>query len=201
MDGHDRGHGGGKILKATACYHKLVDVVLCLLHAAGRQRFAVTQSDLAEATFIADESLLNRFGFPLTYDAYYATENGPVPMSLCGLLEDDPEVVARTGPVQWKRRPALGGDGQFEYFAPARPVDEDLLDDVDVSELEAALMKVKALSASERKRRTRGHPAYEAAWIEGSQRKAFLMDYALMFNPPDAAQAADLADISRNFVI
>ena len=180
----------------TPSYHKLVDVVLCILHEAERLGVVPTQYDIVKSTFLADRRVLNRFGVPITFDAYYAMEHGPVPMTLFNLLKGDPDVVAKTGEPQWSVRRRAGSDKVLEFHSPRRPVDEDVLDGVEEAELREALSLVVRLGVSGVRARTHQDRAYRAAWREDDDRTAFAMSYRDMLDVPDDDILQNLAHAS-----
>jgi hypothetical protein len=90
------------------------------------------------------------------------------------------------------------GPKAFKFINPKRQANTRLLSTTDVNALSEALSVVKSLKFSGTRDHTHRHPAYVAAWIPNSNRKAFDMDYTKLLDVPDDETVEDLVFSSNH---
>lgn len=180
---------------------RILEAVLYLIHEADNRNQSVTQYSLVKSLFLADKSHLNRFGRPITFDNYVAMDHGPVPSFAYSLLKGDVDLKQSYGldaPL-WDRVAAPDiSKSAFRFTKPIRKPNLDLLSKSDIDALSDALTVVSRLSFSQLRKLTHGDPAYIDAWEDESDKKAFPMSYALIFDAPDFEQAESIAIASRH---
>lgn len=180
---------------------RIMEAVLYLIGEAEIRKQAVTQYSLVKSLFLADKSHLNRFGRPITFDNYIAMDHGPVPSFAYSLLKGDVDIkqlYGVDGPM-WDRVAAPDiSKSAFRFSKPRRKPNLDVLSKSDIEALSDALTVVSRLSFSQLRKLTHGDPAYIDAWEDESDKKAFPMSYALIFDAPDFEQAETIALASKH---
>lgn len=177
---------------------RALEAVLCLLNEALSRSCTLTQYQIGKSVFIADRAHMNQFGRPITFDNFVAMKHGPVPRFVYDVIKSDEKFRKEFGcdPL-WQRKPAPErGNGAFEYSAPARQVDLDVLSESDISALRDALSVVLSLTFSQIRKLTHDDPAYVDAWEDLEGRKSFPMSLGLLFEVPNYERAEDIAYLS-----
>lgn len=179
---------------------RIVEAVLCIVSHASASGFRVTQHHLAKSLFMADVDHLARFGRPITFDNYVATEEGPVPRRSHDFLMENPGAVAEAGGhLPWTRQAAPElGRGCYAFDRALRAVDGDILSPSDLTALRGALEKAKAIDLGVSPDLAREHPAYLDAWRNAFERGHPRMDYGRLCGEGGPDRAAELAFLSRH---
>lgn len=189
-----------EVVEMTPNVHSIIEAILHIVTEADDASQTVTQYDIVKSLFLADRRHLNRYGRPITFDNYKAMLHGPVPDLAYDLLKEDRHAMSRHGvtALPWKRRPAPEvNEKSMAYFAPQRPVDEDILSPSDMTELSHGLTVVKSLGFGQVRKLTHEDQAYLDAWEDDEALKSFPMSYALLFDQPSIELAREVAFMSQ----
>lgn len=156
-----------------------------------------SQYEIAKTLFIADRAHLNKYGRPITFDNYFAMNHGPVPSFAYNLLKQDRGALKAIGERQipWQQR-SVGK--HFEYFAANAILAEDALSESDIEELDGALSVILTLSFGQIRRVTHEDPAYQEAWSDEDDARAFPMSLGMLFDAPNYDAANTVAFISKH---
>ena len=171
---------------------KVREAIVHLISEADRRHILITQYDILKSIFYADRAHLNRYGRPITFDEYFAMPDGPVPSLAYDVLKSKPDALRKIGlnDILWK---VMAGGGTKKYYSVAsRSASDDILSESDIEELNGALGHVKKLGFAGVWRETHKDAAYIAAWRDDPNRRQFPMDYALLFDEPNAQAAEEL---------
>jgi hypothetical protein len=180
---------------------RIVEAILFLIEEAERRRTYVTKYDIVKTLFVADSQHLNNYGRPITFDNYYAMENGPVPTEAMSMLEpsyDGGSFIGAEWPL-WSTEPSPeDGPKARKYVRPKRSPNLRVLSATDVSALEDALTAIKAQSFGQVRDLTHRHRAYQEAWARRGGKGSVLMDYGLLFDTPDPEALEELVHASKH---
>jgi uncharacterized phage-associated protein len=191
------GHAPPKVnLKPNV--QKIISAIAYVIALGEKRQFTITQYDILKTLFIADKAHLNKYGRPITFDNYYAMRAGPVPSLAYDFLKEKHAKMEqlRINSFPWSRREISAG--RCEYFR-ADPKDiDDNLSESDKNSLSDALATIKSLTFSQIRKLTHDDPAYEEAWRDEGDQKAFLMSVGMLFDSPDFEEAEALAFQSKN---
>lgn len=190
-----------EVVEMTPNVQAIVEAILHIVTEAEAASLTVTQYDVVKSLFLADRRHLNRYGRPITFDNYKAMLHGPVPDLAYDLLKEDGYAMARNGvaSLPWKRRsaPEVGGKC-VAFYAPQRPIDEDVLSPSDMRELSHGLTVVKSLGFGQVRKLTHEDRAYLDAWEDDEAVKSFPMSYSLFFDKPSVELAREVAFMSQH---
>lgn len=171
---------------------RILESVVFLISEADRLKKSASQYDLLKSLFLADRRHLNEYGRPITFDKYVAMNHGPVPSNAYDLLKLNP--AERNLP--WTK--VQTGPNVFQYSDALRPFDENILAESDCEALSESLVTVKSLGFQQIRKLTHEDPAYIDAWEDDSDKKAFIMSYAMLFDVPAVDKAQELKFISEH---
>ncbi len=180
------------VIVMTPNIAKIVEAIVFIVGESDRLKKISSQYDIVKTIFLADRSHLNEFGRPITFDKYIAMEHGPVPSTVYDILKKNPS----TDCLPWKVTSQNGTTKR--YFDAARVYDNNVLSESDISALSDSFVVVKSLGFQQIRKLTHEDPAYVDAWEDSSEKKAFDMSYAMLFDVPDLAKALDVAFYSEN---
>lgn len=120
--------------------------------------------------YLADKEHLNRYGRPITYDAYFALPYGPVPSTALNLLTFDTQTLAKfdlnegSFPIRIERFWTENDSIMCVLREPLRSVDYDEFSDSDIEILDWAVKEFGNKTFSELYDLTHEHFAYQTAW-------------------------------------
>lgn len=177
---------------------KIIAAIAYVIALGETRELSVTQYDILKTSFLADKTHLNKYGRPITFDNYFAMRAGPVPSLTYDLLQENKVKLKqyKITLLPWTRTSCP--DGRVLYTnANVRTID-DMLSDSDKNALAAAFTIIKSLTFSQIKKLTHDDPAYEEAWREESDEKAFPMSLGMLFDSPDFEEAEALQFQSKN---
>jgi hypothetical protein len=182
-------------------HRRVLESILFLIGEATRQGFYVTEYDIDKSIFVADVNHLNKYGRPVTYDNFVAMKDGPVPSFTRDVLQ--PSFTGRPYYNEewppWERQPSPpDGARAHKFVNPKREANLRGLSKTDTQELAQALSLVKSKGFHGTKKWTHEHPAYVDAWPKNATGGAYPMDYAKLFNEPDAEIVEDLVFSSKH---
>jgi uncharacterized phage-associated protein len=118
--------------------------------------------------YLADREHLNRFGRPITQEAYYALPFGPVASNAMDLIERDRIPMRELGieELPFKVEDVVGNDGKTITYIrePLRDVDLSLFSKSDIVVFDEIIKKYGHLTFDELFNITHKHYAYRRAW-------------------------------------
>lgn len=133
------------------CNHdKTLEVMLWIINRAGG---SVNIYNLLKTVFCADVYHLNRYGRPVTGDAYIAMEYGTVPSFIYSVIKSDPLALAEFDEV-------IPIEIDCNNLIAKRQCDIDRLSESDIEALECGFEEYGALSFSEVKKKNHMHEAW-----------------------------------------
>ena len=140
---------------------KVVESVLYLLdHFTG-----FSQYDIVKTIFLADKSHLHRYGRPITFDTYYAMENGPVPSFTYDVLKPNFDFKREFGEDRpWISVPDSEKPNINKFVGARRKSNIQYLSETDRELLIDAGSTVQLLDFEQIRRLTHEDPAYKEAW-------------------------------------
>ena len=113
--------------------------------------------------YLADREHLNRYGRPLTFDTYWAMENGPVASNALHLIKGDVGTLRKAHlsqlPVEME-----AADNRIILKRPLLPVDTDQFSKSDLAVLDDVIARYGRLTFDELYDLTHEHTAYVLAW-------------------------------------
>ena len=139
---------------------KIVELLLRLAHV----RPGADKYQAVKFFYLADKEHLTRYGRPITSDAYYALDYGPVASNAMDLLERDPEVLRKAGIEDLPFRTEIGPRNILYIREPRRGVDESLFSKSDLKVFDEIVERYGKLTFDELYNLTHGHFAYNRAW-------------------------------------
>lgn len=187
-----------EVVEMAPNFDKIVEAILHVVNAAKDRHRYLTQYDIVKTIFLADRAHLNKYGRPITYDNYVAMKDGPVPSTTYNFLKQHDRVLTKYAKdLPWQREQL--DPKKFNFFAPSREADEDVLSPSDMAELESNLTVVKALGFTQIRKLTHEDPAYIDAWEDtGGPNRRYPMSYGMLMESKDFEKAKDLAFISKH---
>lgn len=185
-------HVKAPIVELTPNLPRIMEAIVFLVSEADRLRKSVTQYDIVKSVFLADRRHLNEYGRPITFDNYVAMKHGPVPSKVYDVLKADPCEAGHP----WTKTQINANT--FTYQNATRGFDEQILAESDCEALSEALVTVKSLGFAQIRKLTHEDSAYVDAWEDNSDKRAFDMSYAMLFDFPDTEKAIGLKFISEN---
>lgn len=194
-------HAPRSLPKLTPSYGRILESILFLVQEAQRHGTYVTERDIERAIFLADVDHLDRYGRPVTFDNYVATEDGPAPGATRDVLRPDfdPGKIYNEPWPLWHRVPSPeDGTDACRLVKPARDANLHMLSRSDVAALSDALPAVKGASSRATLKRIRQHPAYLAAWRGRGRRRTCDIDYTLLLEARDPELAHDIVYLSQH---
>jgi uncharacterized phage-associated protein len=174
---------------------KIVELLLYLAHS----RPNADKYQAVKFFYLADRRHIQRYGRPITQEAYFALPYGPVASKAMDLLNGDAWTMRDAGieelPFETEVK-EVGGSRLTYIRAPKRPVDFDLFSKSDIRVFDEIIAEYGDKSFKELFDLTHGHFAYRRAWIKrkpGSNRSE--MFYEDMIED-QAAKDSFLEDIA-----
>lgn len=144
---------------------KIVELLLYLSH----KKPGVDKYQVVKLFYLADKEHLNRYGFPITQDEYFALQYGPVASNAMDLLEEDRWVLRRAGidelPFTILKKRIKSGEVEA-IGTPQREVNFDLFSKSDIRVFDEIVDKYGDYSFDELYVETHEHHAYLRAWRE-----------------------------------
>lgn len=177
---------------------KLEKILELLLHLA-HIRPNADKYQVVKFFYLADREHLNRYGRPITCDAYYALPFGPVASNAMDLVEGDKYTMRKIGidDLPFKTEVVIVDGKPITYIRePLRDVNFDLFSKSDIKVFNAIIEKFRDKSFDELFDLTHEHFAYKRAWgfkKPGARRSP--MRYEDMIEDADR-RAAILEDIA-----
>ncbi|MES5097482.1 Panacea domain-containing protein [Agrobacterium sp. BA1120] len=171
---------------------RILEALVFLISEADRLHKSASQYDIVKSLFLSDRRHLNEYGRPITFDRYVAMEHGPVPSNAYDLLKSDPSLKN----LPWTR--VQTGHKVFQYSNAQRSFDENILSESDCEALYESFITVKSLGFQQIRKLTHEDPAYVDAWDDESDKKAFVMSYAMLYDFPAVDKAQELKFISEH---
>lgn len=157
---------------------KIVELLLRLAHA----RPGADKYQAVKLFYLADKEHLTRYGRPITSDAYYALDYGPVASNAMDLLEHDPHTLRQAGIDELPFRTEVSQRGIVYLREPHRPVDESLFSKSDLKVFDEVVAKYGDKTFDELFRITHRHYAYNRAWNSRGYAKRAAMRYEDMID-------------------
>lgn len=140
------------LIKFKSKNDKIIESLLLLSHLGKFSRYQVVKF-----LYLADREHLRRYGRPITFDNYYAMENGPVASEAYDLLRNADSVANLPFDSVL--------DGKHYYLVnPKREVNMDAMSRSDVKILREMVDLYKDHSFDELYQLTHSHAAYKNAW-------------------------------------
>jgi uncharacterized phage-associated protein len=180
---------------------KIVELLLYLAHLRpDRDKYQAVK-----LFYLADREHLRRYGRPITHEAYYALDYGPVASNALDLLNGNLGALKVVGMDSLPFRTEIANDSQGKpttYIRePKRAVNLDLFSKSDLRVFEEIVKEHGGKNFNELFELTHNHLAYKKAWDS----KPFFMKRAAMLYEDmiddDAQRAAlveDLESIAAN---
>jgi uncharacterized phage-associated protein len=142
---------------------KIVELLLYLAHV----RPNADKYQAVKFFYLADREHLNRYGRPITHEAYFALPYGPVASKAMDLLEEDHWTMTEAGietlPFEIER--TKQDDKPITYIrAPKREVNRALFSKSDLKVFDDIIEKYGKSSFEELFEITHDHYAYKKAW-------------------------------------
>lgn len=140
---------------------KVVEAILYVL-----ENFTgFSQYDIVKTIFLADKAHLQRYGRPITFDNYFAMENGPVPSFAYDVLKPDFNFRREFG----EERPFISvpdakKSNVNKFVGARRKSNIEFLSETDKELLGEAASTIQLLDFDQIWRLTHGDPAYKEAW-------------------------------------
>ncbi len=140
---------------------KVVEAVLYILE----NFLGYSQYDIVKTIFLADKAHLKRYGRPITFDNYFAMENGPVPSFTYNMLKPDFDFQKEMGEdrpfisVPDAKKPNVN-----KFVGVRRRPNTEYLSETDKEVLKEAASTIQLLDFDQIYRLTHEDPAYKEAW-------------------------------------
>lgn len=150
-------------LKFKPNLDKIVELLLHLAYV----RPGADKYQAVKLFYLADKEHLTRYGRPITADAYFALDYGPVASNAMDLLENDPATLKLAGienlPFRTEVRQVRGRNILY-IREPYRHVDTSLFSKSDLKVFNAIVNKYGDMSFDDLYNITHRHYAYNRAW-------------------------------------
>jgi Protein of unknown function (DUF4065) len=150
-------------LKFRPKIEKILELLLHLAHV----RPGADKYQAVKFFYLADREHLNRYGRPITYEAYFALPYGPVASNAMDLLEEDRMVMKKAGIESLPFKTEIKNvDGRpITYIRePLRKVDYDLFSKSDIQVFDEIIRKHGDATFDDLFKLTHKHFAYLRAW-------------------------------------
>jgi uncharacterized phage-associated protein len=142
---------------------KIVELLLYLAHV----RPNADKYQAVKFFYLADREHLNRYGRPITHEAYFALPYGPVASKAMDLLEEDHWTMTEAGlealPFEIERETRDGRPLTY-IRAPKREVNRDLFSKSDLKVFDEIIATYGDSTFEELFLITHDHYAYKKAW-------------------------------------
>lgn len=156
---------------------KVVESILFLLE----NFVGFSQYDLVKTLFLADKSHLQKYGRPITFDTYFAMENGPVPSFAYNILKLDFDFKREIGEEKpWVSVPDPNKPNVNKFVRTKRQAKHALLSQTDMETLKEAGGTIQLLDFDQVRRLTHEDPAYKEAWARRGDAKRAQMKVQLL---------------------
>jgi hypothetical protein len=157
--------------------HKVVEAILFLLE----NFVGFSQYDIVKTLFLADKSHLQKYGRPITFDTYFAMENGPVPSFAYDILKLDFDFRREFGEEKpWISVPDANKPNVNKFLGAKRPPSRGVLSQTDTETLKEAGDTIQFLDFEQVRRLTHEDPAYKEAWARRGETKRSQMKIQLL---------------------
>jgi hypothetical protein len=172
---------------------KVVEAVLFVLE----NFLGFSQYDIVKTIFLADKAHLKRYGRPVTFDNYFAMENGPVPSFTYEMLKPDFDFRKELGEdrpfvsVPDSKKPNI-----HKFVGVRRKANAEFLSETDKDILKEAASTIQLLDFDQIRRLTHEDPAYKEAWSRRGG--AFRSQMKLELLGADKSLIDDLVYISNH---
>lgn len=154
---------------------KLEKIVELLIYLALKRPNA-DQYQAVKFLYLADREHLNRYGRPITFDAYYALEYGPVASHALDMIKGNRRVLMKAAidklPIKMRKLDKL-----IYLQAPERKVNYDVFSKSDLKVFDEILRKYGSKSFGQLYDITHSHFAYKDAWRRRGPANAAPMNY------------------------
>ncbi len=141
-------------------YDKIVETLLFIAHKCP----GIDQYKTVKIIYFADKQHFEQYSRPITFDAYYALENGPVGSNAYDLLKSNQYALRRAKITSLPIR--LEEIGNLILMKePLRAVDYECFSKSDIRVLDAVIAKYACKTFGEIFDETHEHFAYQNAWI------------------------------------
>lgn len=140
--------------------NKIVELLLRLAHV----RPGADKHQAVQFFYLADKEHLTSYGRPITSDAYYALDYGPVASNAMDLLERDPVTLRKAGIEDLPFRTEIGSRNILYIREPYRDVDESVFSKSDLRVFDGIVERYGKLTFDELYNITHRHSAYNRAW-------------------------------------
>lgn len=151
-------------LKFTPKLDKIVELLLYLAH----KRPDADKYQAVKFFYLADREHLQRYGRPITYEAYYALWYGPVASNALDLLNDDPWVLEQVGinklPFETEIGKTKSGKATTYIRKPLRDVNYELFSKSDLKVFDEIIEKYGNASFDDLYKITHRDFSYVTAW-------------------------------------
>lgn len=143
---------------------KIVELLLYLSH----RKPGADKYQAVKFFYLADKEHLNRFGRPITQEAYYALSYGPVASKALDLINQDDWVMREAGieelPFELGSKTLSNGQTVATLQRPRRAVNFDLFSKSDIAVFDEVINRYGDASFDELFVITHKHYAYSRAW-------------------------------------
>lgn len=157
--------------------HKVVEAILFLL----QDFVGFSQYDIVKTLFLADKSHLQKYGRPITFDTYFAMENGPVPSFAYDVLKLDFDFKKEFGEERpWISVPDAKKPNVNKFVGTKRDPKYRTLSQTDMETLKEAGGTIQLLDFDQVFRLTHEDPAYKEAWARRGGAKRSQMKVQLL---------------------
>ena len=149
---------------------KVVESILFLLE----NYVGFSQYDIVKTVFLADKSHLKKYGRPITFDTYFAMENGPVPSFTYEVLKPQFDFKKEFGEdCPWISVPDKEYPKINKFIGTKRGANHRALSQTDMDTLKEAGGTIQLLDFEQIYRLTHEDEAYKEAWARrGDARRA-----------------------------
>jgi|SRR5580698_952429 hypothetical protein len=166
-----------KIAALEVDRHKVVEAILFLLD----NFVGFSQYDIVKTLFLADKSHLKKYGRPITFDTYFAMENGPVPSFAYNILKLDFDFKKEFGEERpWVSVPVPNKPNVNKFVGVKRQPRYGVLSQTDTETLREAGGTIQLLDFDQVRRLTHEDPAYKEAWARRGDAKTAQMKVQLL---------------------
>jgi len=145
-------------------YDKIVELILYLAH----KKPGTDKYQAVKFFYLADKEHLNRYGRPITFEAYFALPYGPVASKTKELLEEDAWTLKAAKivqlPIITEKVPRPGKEDLLKIVGPKRDVDFDVFSKSDIEVFDEILNEFGSYTFDELFELTHEHTAYKKAW-------------------------------------
>ena len=146
-------------LKFKPKYDKIVELLLYL----SRKRPGADQYQAVKFFYLADREHLNRYGRPITFEAYYALPYGPVATHALDMIRGDKAVLKKAGlnklPIHMQQE-----GKRILLLSPRREINFDVFSKSDLKVFDDILRRYGSKTFVELYGITHSHFAYRNAW-------------------------------------